>query len=67
MLNFRQVEGDNVTLTATHKSHFGYSKDKLKAGKEDDFITSFADAFKDAFYKVNDLQRESNELTRALT
>ncbi len=66
MLNFRQVEGDNVTLTATHKSHFGFSKDKLKAGKEDDFITSFAATFKDAFYKVNDLQRESNELTRAL-
>ncbi len=67
MLSFTGAEGDLVSLNATNKAHFGFSGEKLKAGsKSDDFATGFANALKEAFYNVNDLQRESEQLTRAL-
>lgn len=67
MLSFTGAEGDLVSLNATNKAHFGFSGEKLKAGsKSDDFATGFSNALKEAFYNVNDLQRESEELTRAL-
>ena len=67
MLSFTGAEGDIVSLSATNKAHFGFPGEKLKAGKKsDDFATSFADALKDAFYRVNDLQMESDKLTTAL-
>jgi flagellar hook-basal body complex protein FliE len=67
MLSFTGAEGDMVSLNATNKAHFGFPVEKLKSGgKSDDFATGFANALKDAFYNVNNLQRESEELTRAL-
>lgn len=67
MMNFYEVGGDNVTLLATHKSHFGFMEGKLKTNKKNgDFVSGFAHALKDAFYKVNDLQLASDRLTRLL-
>jgi flagellar hook-basal body complex protein FliE len=67
MLSFTGAEGDLVSLSATNKAHFGFQAEKLKADKKgDDFATGFANALKDAFYNVNDLQMESEQLTRAL-
>src|SRR3990170_4217885 len=68
-----QVSGDIVPMTTTHPSHFGYTKIQRKGSKaagedlvRDDPVSGFAGALKDAFYKVNDLQIQSDELTKAL-
>jgi flagellar hook-basal body complex protein FliE len=63
-----QVSGDLVPIVTTHPSHFGYPKVQQKGGDSgrDDFVSSFAGALKDAFFKVNDLQLQSDELTKAL-
>jgi flagellar hook-basal body complex protein FliE len=67
MLSFTGAEGDLVSLSATNKAHFGFPGEKLKTGKKgNDFAANFANALKEAFYNVNDLQLESEELTRAL-
>ncbi len=58
-----EVQGDIVPLVATHKSHFGFQKVEKK---DDDFISDFGKALVDAFYRVNDLQLESDQLTKAL-
>ena len=66
-VNAKQVSGDFVPLMATHKSHFGNTEQKIGADRvNDDFVSGFANALKDAFYRVNDLQLQSDELTRAL-
>lgn len=68
-----QVFGDIVPMTTTHPSHFGNTKVQGKGAQaaagdfvRDDFVSGFAGALKDAFYKVNDLQLQSDELTKAL-
>ena len=63
-----QVSGDIVPMTTTHPSHFGYTKIQRKGAQDagGDFVSSFTGALKDAFYKVNDLQLQSDELTKAL-
>jgi flagellar hook-basal body complex protein FliE len=63
-----QVSGDMVSMITTHPSHFGYSKIQRKGGEASgsDFVSSFTGALKDAFFKVNDLQLQSDELTKAL-
>ncbi len=67
IMNAGQVSGDFVPLVATHKSHFGYAKREIGADRvTEDFVSGFANALKDAFYRVNDLQLQSDELTRAL-
>jgi len=55
--------GDIVILRATHPSHFGFTK---PPERDDNFISDFGKALKDAFYKVNNLQNQSDKLTRAL-
>jgi flagellar hook-basal body complex protein FliE len=63
-----QVSGDIVSMTTTHPSHFGHTKIQRKGAQAagDDLVSGFAGALKDAFYKVNDLQLQSDELTKAL-
>ncbi|UCB46289.1 MAG: flagellar hook-basal body complex protein FliE [Spirochaetota bacterium] len=58
-----EVQGDIVPLTATNKMHFGFKKVERKP---DEFISEFGKALQDAFYRVNDLQLESDRLTTAL-
>jgi flagellar hook-basal body complex protein FliE len=55
--------GDIVNLRATHPSHFGFTK---PPEKDDNFISDFGKALRDAFYKVNNLQNQSDRMTRAL-
>lgn len=57
--------GDLVPLNATHRAHFGRAK-AVDEKKDEDFATSFANAMKDALYRVNDLQIASDELTKTL-
>jgi flagellar hook-basal body complex protein FliE len=64
MLGANEVQGDLVSLVATNRMHFGYQKVHQK--KPDEFISDFAEALKEAFYKVNDLQITSDRLTEAL-
>ena len=63
-----QVIGDIVPMRVTHSSHIGAPQTQRKGGEasRDDFVSGFAGALKDAFYKVNDLQLQSDELTKAL-
>lgn len=61
-----ETNGDIVHLWATHKSHFGYAEKRPKAANGEDFVSRFANALKDALYKVNDLQFESDRLTKLL-
>ena len=58
--------GDVVPISVTHPSHFGFPKAVEKGGAAADLVSGFAGALKDAFYKVNDLQVQSDELTKAL-
>ena len=58
-----EVQGDIVPLLATNKLHFGFQKVERKP---DEFISEFGKALQDAFYRVNDLQFESERLTNAL-
>ena len=58
-----EVQGDIVPLVATNKLHFGFQKVERKP---DEFISEFGKALQDAFYRVNDLQFESERLTNAL-
>jgi flagellar hook-basal body complex protein FliE len=58
--------GDVVPLSATHPSHFGFPKAVEKGGSAADLASGFANALKDALYKVNGLQVQSDELTKAL-
>jgi flagellar hook-basal body complex protein FliE len=58
------AQGDLVPLVATNRMHFGYRKVHPK--KPDEFISDFEKALRQAFYKVNDLQIESEQLTEAL-
>ncbi len=55
--------GHIVNLKATHPLHY---KDKLEKRKDDDISSSFADALKSAFSKVNNLQSESDGLTNKM-
>ncbi len=55
--------GDIVQLVATNKKHFGSMH---VSKKNEDFVSGFANALKNALYKVNNLQRKSDELTKAL-
>ena len=64
MLVPNDVQGDLVPLVATNRMPFGARKVLEK--KPDEFISDFSKALKDAFYKVNDLQIESERLTEAL-
>lgn len=59
----REVEGDVIPMKATHSSHFGFQKVERK---KDDFISDFANTLKEAFFKVNDLQLQADQLTLAL-
>jgi flagellar hook-basal body complex protein FliE len=63
-----QVSGDSVPMAVTHSSHIGAPQVRRKGGEasRDDFVSGFAGALKDAFYKVNDLQIQSDELTKTL-
>jgi len=55
--------GDIVRLATTHAAHFGYQK---PVTKDDNFISDFGRALKDALNKINGLQQRSEELTKAL-
>lgn len=57
------ASGDIVRLAATHPVHFGAPKE---VPRDDEFITQFGKALRDAFYRVNNIQRESDRLTRQL-
>ena len=62
-MNNIQAQGDIVPLIATNPRHFGNFK---TVRKNEDFVSGFANALKNALYKVNNLQRESDRLTKAL-
>lgn len=62
-MNQVQPQGDMVPLIATNSKHFGAH---FKTKKSEDFVSGFASALEDALYKVNGLQRKSDELTKAL-
>ena len=66
MFEVNAARGDIIHLVATHRSHFGFEESRKTARKSEDFVTDFAHAMKDAFYRVNDQQHESDRLTRAL-
>ena len=52
-VNAGQVSGDFVPLMATHKSHFGNTEQKIGADRvTEDFVSGFANALKDAFYRA---------------
>jgi flagellar hook-basal body complex protein FliE len=55
--------GDQVRLRATNQAHFGRREAEVA---DEEFMTSFGKAMKRAFYRVNDHQKRSDELTRAL-
>jgi flagellar hook-basal body complex protein FliE len=57
------VSGDIVRLVPTHKAHFGAPKEVVP---NDKFVTEFSRALKDAFFRVNSVQKRSDELTKAL-
>jgi flagellar hook-basal body complex protein FliE len=59
----REVSGDSVRMHATNKAHFGASQEEVP---DDEFVTEFSRALRDAFYRVNNLQRGSEELTKQL-
>jgi flagellar hook-basal body complex protein FliE len=63
-----QVFGDIVPMAVTHPSHYGAPQVRRRDGEAagEDFVSGFAGALKEAFYKVNDLQLQSDELTKAL-
>ncbi len=63
MIGPGEAVGDIVPLRATHPSHFGFSR---PVKRDDDFISDFGKALRKAFYEVNDLQRQSDRMTRAL-
>jgi flagellar hook-basal body complex protein FliE len=60
------VHGDEVFMNATHRGHFGFVKRQKEVKNGQDFVTEFSNALKDALYRVNDLQLQSDELTKAL-
>jgi flagellar hook-basal body complex protein FliE len=62
-MNPIEPRGDEVKLRATNKAHFGFEEPQVS---DDKFVTSFGKAMKDAFYRVNNLQKRSDELTRSL-
>jgi flagellar hook-basal body complex protein FliE len=64
MLTPNSVQGDMVSMVATNRMHFGSSK--ITERKPDEFISDFANSLEKAFYKVNDLQLESDRLTEAM-
>jgi flagellar hook-basal body complex protein FliE len=64
MLTPNSVQGDLVSMAATNRMHFGFRG--LAERKPDEFISDFGNALKQAFYKVNDLQLESDRLTEAM-
>jgi flagellar hook-basal body complex protein FliE len=66
MVSVSQTNGDMVNLWATHRAHFGFQPEKKLSGSSEDFVSEFAHALKDAFYRVNDQQHESERLTTAL-
>jgi len=65
MLKPDSVSGDIVPLIVTNPKHFGGSK-VSKASENEDFVSEFSQVLKGAFRKVNDLQKNSDELTKAL-
>ncbi len=56
-------QGDLVRLNATKPGHIGFEQ---PAEAPDRFMTAFGRALRGAFNRVNDLQQESNRLTRAM-
>lgn len=64
MLTPNSVQGDLVSMVVTNRMHFG--SQKTTGGKPDEFISDFGNTLKEAFYKVNDLQLESDRLTEAM-
>jgi flagellar hook-basal body complex protein FliE len=67
MITHREAVGNHVPLAATHSAHFGFQNGKVTPSeKPEDFVNSFALALKDALYRVNDLQKESDRMTQAL-
>jgi flagellar hook-basal body complex protein FliE len=63
----REVSGDAVRLNATHKAHIdGEGRAAEGEVPDDQFMTEFRNALKDAFYRVNNLQKNSEELTKQL-
>jgi flagellar hook-basal body complex protein FliE len=62
-LSVRQVSGDMVSMNATHEAHFGASREKVS---DDQFMTEFSNALKDAFQRVNGMQKNSDELTKQM-
>ena len=65
-MNQIQAQGDMVPLIATNPKHFGVHLQSKKSEKNENFMSEFAHALKNALYKVNGLQRKSDELTKAL-
>jgi flagellar hook-basal body complex protein FliE len=59
----REVSGDSVELRATNRAHFGAPVEKVS---DDEFVTEFSSALKDAFYRVNSLQQHSDNMTKQL-
>jgi flagellar hook-basal body complex protein FliE len=59
----REVHGDMVSLNVTHRSHFGAPKEKVS---DDEFVTEFSNALRDAFQRVNSIQKTSDELTKQM-
>ena len=62
-LSARQVHGDLVSLNVTHGAHFGAPKEKVD---DDQFMTELSKALKDAFRRVNGMQKTSDELTKQM-
>jgi len=60
------VHGNDVFMNATHGAHFGFVERQKGAKSGQDFVTEFSNALKDALYRVNDLQLQSDGLTKAL-
>ena len=61
------ARGDVVRLNTTHRAHLGGQESAAgKRVSDDQFVTEFRDALRDAFYRVNSLQKNSEQLTRQL-
>jgi flagellar hook-basal body complex protein FliE len=59
----REVSGDSVRMRATNRAHFGAPAEEVS---DDEFVTEFTRAMRDAFYRVNNLQQSSEELTKQM-
>ena len=62
-LGAKQVYGDMVSMNVTHGSHFGAPNEEVS---DDQFMTEFSNALKDAFQRVNGMQKTSDELTKQM-